>query len=269
MALWNEEPRLYLSSLALALFFLSGSYHVYQYYKFKAFRYFKPFIIGCVFQVVGYAGRIAAYYNQAYPSGLGAYVVQAIFTLVAPLLYAATIYGLLGRLIRMSGQTDQMPIPPNRITMLFVTGDVIAFVLQLSGSGLLASKDYKTVQTGTNIALAGLAFGLFFFVSFLILLFRLQWLAKHHGDQQENAAWHPLLIVMQTASVLILVRSIYRLAEFAMGYGGYLMDHEVFFYTLDSLLMLCVQCLFNYRHPSAYLNADCASSVAVPFQILW
>jgi hypothetical protein len=53
---------------------------------------------------------------------------------------------------------------------------------------------------------------------------------------------------------LILIRSIYRVVELAQGWRGTLITHEVYLFTLDSMLMV----LFVYSHvlvfPPRYLR---------------
>ena len=51
-------------------------------------------------------------------------------------------------------------------------------------------------------------------------------------------------------SALIVVRSVFRFIEYAMGTDGYLMKHEVFLYVFDATLMFGVMIGFNFVHPS-------------------
>lgn len=53
--------------------------------------------------------------------------------LLAPPLYAASIYMTLGRLILYLDVESLSPIPTKWLTAIFVTGDVIAFVMQAAG----------------------------------------------------------------------------------------------------------------------------------------
>jgi hypothetical protein len=49
--------------------------------------------------------------------------------------------------------------------------------------------------------------------------------------------------------LLILVRSLFRVAEYVSGNNGYLLRHEGFLYGFDAALMLCVMVIFNVVHP--------------------
>jgi hypothetical protein len=65
---------------------------------------------------------------------LGPYIIQAILLLVAPALFAATIYMQLGRIIMLLQGESRAPIRKKWLTKIFVTGDVLSFVLQGGGT---------------------------------------------------------------------------------------------------------------------------------------
>jgi hypothetical protein len=84
-------------------------------------------------QVIGYAARAKS--GQESPSWtLGPYIIQAIFLLVAPALYAASIYMELGRIIIMAEGESRSLIPLKWLTKIFVIGDVLSFFLQGGGT---------------------------------------------------------------------------------------------------------------------------------------
>lgn len=57
--------------------------------------------------------------------------------------------------------------------------------------------------------------------------------------------------MLYAVSALIMIRSIFRVAEYIMGNDGYLLTHEWPLYLFDSLLMFAVTVIFYLRHPSA------------------
>lgn len=52
---------------------------------------------------------------------------------------------------------------------------------------------------------------------------------------------------------MILVRNVFRVIGVFEGYGGYLYDHEVFFYVFDATLMFTNSVMLNLYHPMTYL----------------
>lgn len=87
-------------------------------------------------EVIGYAGR-AKSGNESPDWTLGPYIIQAILLLVAPALFAATIYMELGRIISVVDGEVHVMIRKEWMTKLFVTGDVLSFFLQGGGKHLL------------------------------------------------------------------------------------------------------------------------------------
>jgi hypothetical protein len=67
---------------------------------------------------------------------------------------------------------------------------------------------------------------------------------------QSVVVWRKHLVILYIASVLIMIRSIFRVVEYLQGFSGYLLSHEVYLYIFDSVLMLCVVIIFNIVHPS-------------------
>lgn len=87
-------------------------------------------------EVIGYAGR-AKSGNESPDWTLGPYIIQAILLLVAPALFAATIYMELGRIISVIEGEGRVMIRKEWMTKLFVAGDVLSFFLQGGGEYLM------------------------------------------------------------------------------------------------------------------------------------
>lgn len=63
-------------------------------------------------------------------------------------------------------------------------------------------------------------------------------------------SWEKHMRALYMASILIMVRSIFRVVEYLQGFNGYLLHHEAYLYIFDALLMFLVMVLFNVVHPS-------------------
>lgn len=61
------------------------------------------------------------------------FIIETLFVLLAPALLAASIYMVLGRIIRLLDAGDLAWVSPKWLTKLFVAGDVISFITQLAG----------------------------------------------------------------------------------------------------------------------------------------
>lgn len=87
---------------------------------------------------IGYIGR-ALGHKETPNWTLGPYILQNILLLLAPALFAASIYMVLGRIIRITGGQAHSLIRCNWLTKVFVIGDVVSFLTQASGTIILHS----------------------------------------------------------------------------------------------------------------------------------
>jgi hypothetical protein len=65
---------------------------------------------------------------------LGPYIMQSTLLLVAPALFAASIYMELGRIILLVKGEKFAIIRVTWMTKIFVAGDVLSFLMQASGN---------------------------------------------------------------------------------------------------------------------------------------
>ncbi len=94
----------------------------------------KHIFIGTTVEFMGYAARCKSG-SESPDWTLGPYIIQAILLLAAPSLFAATIYMQLGRVIMLLHGESRALIRKQWLTKIFVTGDVLSFVLQGGGTG--------------------------------------------------------------------------------------------------------------------------------------
>ncbi|KAK5937319.1 hypothetical protein PMZ80_010325 [Knufia obscura] len=205
-----------------------------------------PFIIGGIMETTGYITRALSSSN---PTSTPLKIIQVLCILLAPVLFAASIYMLLGRIIRATHGERYSPLRSTWITKTFVLGDITCFIVQAIGAGVIAAGASKNV--GGNIVLGGLilqivAFGVFagvggaFHVVFRRMLGR--------QGRVLNWKWEGHMGMLYVMSGLIGVRNIFRVVEYCMGVDGYLMNHEWPLYVFDAATMSMVLSfsLFSY-----------------------
>ncbi|KAJ5492019.1 RTA-like protein [Penicillium expansum] len=265
--LYNYTPSLVGAVIFAALFVLSTAFHLYQRIRSHA-KYFNPFIVGGIFQIIGYIARAAAHFNK---TSVILYALQQLLILLAPILYAASIYMVLGRIITFLHGEHLSYVPVRLMTKIFVGGDVLSFILQGAGGGIMSSGSEKSLSIGQWVIIAGLCVQLLFFGSFVISsgLFHMR-ILQSPTEQSERTKhlqrsilprnWPGLLFACYAVSLLIVVRSAYRLIEFAQGNNGYVISHEVFLYAFDAAMMFLVMVIMNVFHPSVVLQSDATAN---------
>lgn len=110
---------------------------------------------------------------------------------------------------------------------------------------------------GQNIILGGLAVQLLFFGFFLIVAASFHYRISRFPTTcaaTTKLPWHKYLLVMYTASLLIMVRSVFRIVEYVMGADGVLLSNEVYLYIFDAALMFVAMVLFNSFHPGSIIS---------------
>ncbi|KAG8427710.1 hypothetical protein J3459_006429 [Metarhizium acridum] len=207
-----------------------------------------PFILGGLFQFLGYAARAYARDNT---DQLGPYLMQSVLILVAPALFAASIYMTLGRLMRSVHGERHSIIPIRWLTKAFVLGDVLSFMVQSSGGGMMAGENFDP-KTGQNIILGGLfvqiiMFGLFAMTAVIFHVRMRRWPSAASMDA--SSGWVRIMMMLYATSALILVRSVFRVVEYIMGKEGYLLKHEWTLYVFDAALMFGTMAVYGVVYP--------------------
>ncbi|KAM0231295.1 hypothetical protein ACHAPO_008679 [Fusarium lateritium] len=237
--LYRYNPSLPAAVVSVVVFAILTAAHTWRLFRVRAY-YFTAFTIGGLFETIGYAGRIWGHFDK---ESVGGFVLQAIPILVAPALFAASIYMILGRLIRTVGASHLSLIPVQWVTRIFVTGDVIAFGLQAGGGGIQSAGTLELYELGEKIIIAGLLVQIVVFGFFVVTSFLFHWrLMKCPTPESLRGVvpWQRYLYVLYVSSFLILVRSIFRVVEYLQGNKGYLISHEVYLYVFDAILMALV-----------------------------
>lgn len=248
--LYHYDPTTVGAVLFILLFLGTTAWHAYQLFRTRCW-FVIPFAIGGIFEFIGYGGRLAS--GQESPDWtLGPYIIQAILLLVAPALFAATIYMELGRIILLVDGEAHVLIRKKWLTKIFVCGDVLSFFLQAGGGGYQASGTLSALKTGAHIIIVGLFVQLLFFGIFIVVAVAFHLAIRRVPTTRSSSGipWEKHMMALFIASLLIMVRSIFRVVEYLQGFDGYLLRHETYLYIFDALLMFLVMVLFNVIHPS-------------------
>ncbi|KAG4430715.1 hypothetical protein IFR05_013803 [Cadophora sp. M221] len=257
--LYQYEPKKVPAIIFLVLFGITTLLHIFQLIR-KRTWYFVPFVIGGLFETIGYVGRLLNA-GQTYGEWTtGPYIMQSLLLLLAPAFFAASIYMILGRLIVLVDGEAHSPIRVKWLTKIFVGGDVLSFLAQSAGGGMLGkAKKQSDVDLGEHIITGGLGIQVLFFGLFVIVSAIFHWRIKAMPSlrsKQLSIPWESYLYILYIASGLILVRSVFRIIEYVMGSDGILLKHEYFLYVFDATLMFIAMVLFNVCHPSRIINKE-------------
>ncbi|KAG9191133.1 hypothetical protein G6011_09221 [Alternaria panax] len=249
--MYRYVPSLAGSIACLVVFLIMALLHLYQYLRSRN-RVVIFVVIGALCEVGGYGARIASHFdNEAWPQ----YITQGVLTLVGPLWFAATIYMMLGRTVRLAGGEDVSLIPARWYTRIFVTADVTTLIIQGLGASIMGTMQLSLALAGEKIVIAGLALQVATFIVFLVASFDFQIRMNKKADHV-STYWKKTLYILYSVSALILFRCTFRLIEYAMGNASYLITHEWTLYCFDAVPMFLVLVLLLVLQPSRYVGAD-------------
>ncbi|KAK7537028.1 RTA1 like protein-domain-containing protein [Phyllosticta citribraziliensis] len=250
---YKYDPSSVAAIVFAVLFGLSSALHIAQMLKMRTW-YMTAFIFGALFETVAYVFRAVNTFEDYGHWTLVPFILQAVLSLVAPSLLAASIYMILGRIILL---TDAEPLSMMRkrwLTKFFVVGDVFAFLVQCMGAGILSGADSRSSQDrGEMVIIIGLIVQLLFFGFFIIVAAVFHWRLNKSPTEaslRPETRWRYYLTALYGTSLFILVRCLFRLIEYIQGQDGYLLSKEVFLYVFDAVLMFLVCAWFNWWHPS-------------------
>lgn len=107
---------------------------------------------------------------------MGLYASSRTCIIVGPIFVCAALYLLIAHLIQLCLPPGQervfLGVSLKTLSRIFITSDVLSFVAQVAGSGIMASGNWpgSRKDAGTAILIAGLACQLATFTLYLVVL---------------------------------------------------------------------------------------------------
>ncbi|KAJ1951340.1 hypothetical protein EC988_004071 [Linderina pennispora] len=118
-----------------------------------------------------------------------------------------------------------------------------------------------TRHAGQIVVLIGLGIQLLFLGAFLVTVMYV-WkdpemsVVRAPGDQTQEVAKKRLMQVLTVTTLLLYVRLVYRIVNYASGFGGVIYRSEWALYTFDSLMVLVCFIIYVVRFVGHYFPAD-------------
>jgi RTA1 like protein len=159
----------------------------------------------------------------------------------------------LGRIIRITGGEHLSLIRPSRLTIFFVSGDVLGLLVQGAGAIVMPLGTLQDYRIGSRIVIGGLSILVVYFGLFILFALTFNYRLDQHPTSRSlhtSLNWRADLRALFISSALIFIRSVFRLVEYSQGNDGWLMKREWTLYIFDAILMWVVLVIFNIWHPS-------------------
>lgn len=177
---------------------------------------------------------------------------------LGPAFLSAAVYLCLSRIVIAYG--EKIPLFRARTyTILFITCDFIALLLQAAGGALASIADDKeTIDIGINIMIAGVSWQVFSLALFGVLCAQFAWKVRnapafqlniHFAGLREARSFQMFLWSLGVATLTIFIRSVFRCAELSEGFDGPMANDEVTFMVLEGAMICVAVIALTVFHP--------------------
>ena len=226
-----------------------------------------------LFAALEAAGYVARQVQISSPSK-SAFTGELVILILAPNCLAFCCYVILGKIItyvfktHSDGKTENwLTRHPSWVPGFYLCSDLLCIIIQGIGGAILSDANTSSeLNRGKAVELAGLGLQLFFIATFLIICYYVWHKMREQGHGAELVkAVTPSYIALMIIIALLVVRNIYRCAEFGSGgfTTGYFQQNEDWYLCFDPTLMsaaLLVAVLFDF---TKRLPADCLDASMV------
>ncbi|KAK7966549.1 RTA1 domain protein [Apiospora aurea] len=279
-SLYYYAPNVGAAAFFMAAFVVAMVFHFVQCWRYKCFKVTALYpLCGALF-TAGFACRL---YEASHYDNIPVYIASQCLIYFAPPLAELANYHILGRLLYYVPYCT--PIHPGRVLTTFGALSAAVEILNALGISYIANpnagSDFN--QLGEVLTKVPLFLQIVVIGLFIVLASTFYCRCRQAGVASHNVSM--VLWTLYISSGLILIRTIYRLAEHFSTSRSQLMDpnldwstvspilrYEWFFYVFEAAVMLINMLLWNTLHPrrclpesyQVYLAQDGKTELAGP-----
>lgn len=191
--------------------------------------------------------------------------------LCAPPLVAATVYMVLGRMIRAFDAEHLSSMRPKWLTFVFVMNDILCFCTQLGGAGVQVTGDANIMDIGKKVVLAGLIFSLFVFAFFVAIAVtfhrRLQNMPTPILTMNPDLTWKRYMWTLYVACAALMIRNLVRTVQFGANRTADINTKEAYIYVFDAFLMFLTMLVLIIYHPGLLIKKARRAKKVVDFSL--
>ncbi|KAL8870571.1 MAG: hypothetical protein Q9174_003419, partial [Haloplaca sp. 1 TL-2023] len=207
--LYPYQPNRVLPILFAVIVSLLGLAHFYQ--AFIRYKWLKFGFMMLWASSVWIAGLICRAFSAYNPEHINLYICQYVMILAGPVLYAASEYFILGRLLAYVPY--HTPIQPGRVlsTFLFFSAAVEAITAAGASTVATSTDEPDRMDRGLNLVKAGLLLQAIIELGFLSLVALIEHRCRRSGHFPSKVKIPAY--VLYITSIMMLVRCIFRAVE--------------------------------------------------------
>ncbi|KAJ7738232.1 RTA1-like protein [Mycena maculata] len=257
-AQYGYVPSQTIAIIFLALFGLSTLLHYGQAMYYRVWWLLPTATLCGIGELIGWSGRL---WSSISPTASDPYMIQVSTTIIAPTPLLAASFMILSRVVLQLG-TSYSRLTPKWFTIIFLPCDLTALVVQGVGGGIAsAASDLAGANVGANIMLGGITFQ--FLVIIVFTLVAGDFLNRYLRDQPLRtdgstrgaltARLKLMLSALAFSTLVLIVRSVYRIVELSTGWEGVVIHTQVYFDVFDAAMVVLAIFTLNVAHPGRLL----------------
>ncbi|KAF7342311.1 hypothetical protein MVEN_01819500 [Mycena venus] len=254
-------PHEYVAIIFVVLFGISTILHIGQATYYRMWWLLPTACLCGLGELVGWSGRLWSSFS---PSFSNPYMMQITSTIIAPTPLIAVNFILLSWIVTRLGPCYAR-LTPIWYTVIFVSCDILALVIQGAGGGIASSANTLSgASLGANIMLAGIVFQFVAIITYSTLA--ADFLSRYHKDLPVRGGsvadrgtmdtkLKTMIAALAFSTLVLFIRSIYRIIELATGWHGRIIETEVYFNVLDGGMVILAIWTINLAHPGRLLGS--------------
>ncbi|KAI0871607.1 RTA1-domain-containing protein [Hypoxylon argillaceum] len=254
-SLYGYRPNVGVNVFFAFVYITIDAYCIYLFTKRRGWiGYTVSVLLGALLELIGYASRVLGYSN---PFLRMAWIIQYSSLTIAPVFTTAATYVCIGHVAEYLGR-GAFDINPKLYLRLFITSDVFALGIQSGGGGLSFGETPSAsggITLGQGIVIGGLIIQVISLSTFLVLFMGVVWPSniirpKTFGPaNQKEKKLRTFVLILFTAIILIIGRSIFRVIEFSEGFSGSIVHNQKLFIVFDGFPIAIASTLMVVFHP--------------------
>ncbi|BGP56001.1 hypothetical protein JCM8202_005143 [Rhodotorula sphaerocarpa] len=253
ISIFGYIPNRAFAIVALVTFCIAVIFHTFYLVRVRGTRTFYGLMVfGGICEIVGYGARLKAASNPFIVNG---FVIQYFFIVVAPVFFQSAFYIAVASALKRleGGGTALLGFNPKLLVAFMITADVFTTIVQIIGAALIGVAESSAYDNGgksstispkqaNDILLAGLSLQTASFLAFLMLLGLCAY--RSRGVTQSRGLPIKFSVVLFISSLLVFLRTTFRLAETAEGVFSYASRTEGLFAGLEYVPVILAVLLF-------------------------
>lgn len=248
------------AGVAAAAFVIVSAIHFRHTFRMKSW-WSLCLPIGALLYSLGFVLRIVLAMNEENLDSLILFIVTQLTIICAPAAFLAFNYILYGRLLADRVRPEYSIMRPAIVSKVFIISDVTTFLFQASGGGLTAME--SMASAGKTMMVVGLCAQLASYIIFWVIFTILHIRAYRAGDLRNKQPWHKIIWVLHFSSLCILIRCIFRTAEWSVPKDHILITSELIFYLLDVVTLFLGVGIYCIWWPATWIAQSTDSSLAI------